>query len=58
MWMWQLKDKVITEYNKFISGLEKGYKNDYKNILDMICLIEFASYIDNNESLYEYYINL
>lgn len=56
--MWEIKDKIIDEYNKLVSRLEKGYKDDYYDIIDMICLVEFEEDIDNSKSLYEYYINL
>lgn len=58
MWMSELKDKVIDDFNKLVLRLQKGYKDDYSNILNMICLIEFGDYLDNTKSLYEYYINL
>lgn len=56
--MLELKDKVINDFNKLILRLQNGYKDDYSNILNMICLIEFENYLDNTKSLYEYYINL
>lgn len=58
MWMREIKDKIIEKYNKLVSRLEKGYKDDYYDIIDMICLVEFEEDIDNSKSLYEYYINL
>lgn len=34
-----LKDKVIELYCRFIKRLNKGYKDDYSNILNMICYL-------------------
>lgn len=56
--MQELKNKIIREYNILVQGMFKGYKYNYKHILDEICFIEFKDYLDNPESLYEYYINL
>jgi hypothetical protein len=48
----RIKDVIIKEYLKFISKLEKGYKIDYKNILDMICLVDIHHEIDNEKFIY------
>lgn len=52
-----LKLKTISDFNKYIKKLSYGYyTNDYKNILNEICLIESYDSIDN-KLIYEYYIN-
>ncbi len=41
-----LKEKAINDFEYFISRLEKGYKDDYSNILNIICYLEIYSELD------------
>lgn len=53
----KLKKKIIEEYNNYIKSLSKGYKNDYSNLLNEINFIEIYQNLDNQKSIYEYFIN-
>lgn len=52
----ELKKKAIADYNKFINGLFRGYKNDYKLLLNKINFIETYYDLDNSQLIYEYYM--
>ena len=43
-----LKTKTIDEFNKWFNRVQKGYKDDYTLILDLICLITYYNNITNN----------
>jgi hypothetical protein len=53
----QLKEKAISEYSYLISRLQKGYREDYSDILNLISLIELGSSIDNYEFIAQYLLN-
>jgi Trp operon repressor len=53
----KVKEKVIDEYKSFVKRLHKGYKDDYKHILDMICFIQIHEALDNKNFIYEKLIN-
>lgn len=53
----QLKEKAISEYSYFISRLQKGYKEDYSDILNLINLIELGQNIDNYKFIAQYLLN-
>lgn len=53
----ELKKKAIEDYNKYIKGLFRGYRNDYSTLLNEINFIEIHSEIDNQKLIYEYYMN-
>lgn len=52
-----LKQKVLKEYESYIKSLNKGYKNDYSILLNEINFIEMYQDLDNQNLIYEYYIN-
>jgi len=43
-----LKTKTIDEFNRWFNRVQKGYKEDYKVIMDLICLITYYSSITDN----------
>ena len=44
-----LKTKAIDEFEEWFKRVQKGYKDDYKLIMDLICLISYySSIIDNH----------
>ena len=51
-----LKFKFIQEFNKFRQELYKGYKPDYRLLLNEITVIENPDYFDIN--IYEYLMSL
>ncbi len=55
--VYNLKNKAIKDFNKFVLRLNKGYQDDYSVILNEINLIEISPDLDNWKLLYEYYIN-
>jgi threonine aldolase len=50
--VYNLKKKVIKDFNTLKKYLGNGYKKDYTLIMQEICVIENADYFDN--SVYEY----
>lgn len=52
-----LKQKVIKDYEQYIKRLFKGYKEDYKVILNEINFIDIYQDTDNQKLIYEYYMN-
>ena len=53
-----LKLKAIKEYEKFLQKVKKGYKTDYKDILNLICFINLPVKIDNHEFIKQQLLNL
>lgn len=51
-----LKFKFIQDFNKFRQELYKGYKPDYRLLLNEITVIENPDYFDIN--IYEYLMSL
>lgn len=43
-----LKTKTIEEFNKWFNRVQKGYKDDYSLIMNLICLITYYSNITDN----------
>lgn len=52
-----LKQKVIKEYKAYVNALYRGYKNDYTTLLNEINFIETYKDLDNQNLIYEYYMN-
>lgn len=53
-----LKRKVIEDYKYFIHRLIKGYKEDYQEIMDTICLIDLLDIeSDELENVIPYYVS-
>lgn len=57
----KLKRKIICDFNKLLSRLGKGYKQDYEFILEEMSAIELIEkgWLDTRESLIylQYYLN-
>ena len=51
-----LKDKVLEMYCKYIRRLNKGYKDDYRNIMNIINYLSILPTEDRK--IYEYLINI
>lgn len=51
-----LKKKVISEFNKLLKKIRKGYKPDYEFILQEISLIELWQ-LDNTDFFKQFYLN-
>lgn len=47
-------DKIIEEYLKFVKRLQKGHRDDYSHILNMICFLEIQG---KNKFIYEKLMN-
>lgn len=52
-----LKLKAIKEYEKFLQKVKKGYRPDYKDILNLICFINLPVKIDNHEFIKQQLLN-
>lgn len=52
-----LKEKVICEYQKIITELERGNKLDLEFLLEEISAIILEDEIDNREFIIQYYLN-
>jgi hypothetical protein len=44
-----LKKKTIARYNDFLVRLQKGYKDDYSDILNLICFISLPVKLDTHD---------
>jgi hypothetical protein len=44
-----LKKKAIKRYEDFLKKVKKGYKPDYKEILNLISFINLPTRLDNHE---------
>lgn len=53
-----LKEKVIELYCMYIRRLNKGYKDDYANLLNMINCLSLPYDSENDQKIYEYLINV
>lgn len=52
-----LKVKAIKQYEAFLQKIKKGYKPDYKDILDLICFINLPVKLDNAEFIKQKLLN-
>ena len=53
-----LKYQSIKWFENLICDLQKGYKKDYQNILEIISLIDIYSVLDDKKKYYkEFYLN-
>ena len=50
MWVQQVKQETINEYNKFVYNLSVGKEFDYSLILDMINLIDVYEMLNHGEA--------
>ena len=53
-----LKEKVIELYCRYVRRLNKGYKDDYSNLLNMINYLSLPYDSENDQKIYEYLINV
>lgn len=44
----KLKFKAIEDYDKAVARIEKGHREDLKEIIDIICFIDSYKYLDNS----------
>lgn len=52
-----LKKKIIKDYVRIVKRMNKGYKDDFRYILNEISFLGVWSNIDKPEIIYEYFIN-
>lgn len=52
-----LKEKIICEYKRIISELEKGHHPDLEFILEEISVVDLENEINNREFIVQYYLN-
>ena len=52
-----LKKKVITDFNKYLVRLNKGYTDNYDMILHQIAFIQTYQNLDKIDGIYEYLIS-
>ena len=52
-----LKDKIICEYKRIISELERGQRPNLDFILDEISAVDLENELDNREFIIQYYLN-
>lgn len=52
----KLKRKVIDEYNYYVKRLNKGYRDDYYDLMQKINLLEVYKDIDNPSLFIEFYL--
>lgn len=52
-----LKEKIICEYKKIISELERGHYPDLEFLLEEISAVDLENEIDNREFIIQYYLN-
>lgn len=53
----ELKQKIIRDYNNYLQSLRQGYRNNYSYILHEISLVDTYLELDNQKTLYEYFMN-
>ena len=53
-----LKSKVIELYCRYVRRLNKGYKDDYSTILNMISYLSLPLDPDEEQKIFEYLINV
>ena len=52
-----LKQKAINLYIEYIHNLQKGYRTDYQDIINLINFINLPINIDNNNVIKQYLLN-
>lgn len=52
-----LKEKIICEYTRIISDLERGRRSDLEFILEEISAVNLEQELDNREFIVQYYLN-
>jgi len=52
-----LKRKAIINYKNLLSKIKKGYKPDYKDLLNLICFISLSEKIDNYDFIKQQLLN-
>ncbi len=52
-----LKGKAIKRYQDFLRQVRKGYRPDYKDILNLICFINLPIRLDNHEFIKQQLLN-
>jgi hypothetical protein len=52
-----LKRKAIITYKNLLSKVKKGYRPDYKDLLNLICFISLPEKIDNYDFIKQQLLN-
>lgn len=52
-----LREKAINQYMHLLSRLKKGYKDDYTDLMNLICFINLPIKIDKYDFIKQYLIN-
>lgn len=53
----ELKKKIIKDYVRIVKRMNKGYKDDFRYILNEISFLGVWSNLDKPNIIYEYFIN-
>lgn len=53
----KLKKKIIKDYVRIVKRMNKGYKDDFRYILNEISFLGVWSNLDKPNIIYEYFIN-
>lgn len=53
----ELKKKIIKDYVRIVKRMNKGYKDDFRYILNEISFLGVWSNLDKPSIIYEYFIN-
>lgn len=57
MWMQKVKERIVKEYQDYVKDLQVGKSHEYSHILDMICFLEIAEYLNNADLLAKHFTN-
>ena len=52
-----LKQKAVVMYKHLLKRLKKGYKDDYTDLLNLICFINLPIEIDKYDFIKQYFNN-
>lgn len=52
-----LKLKAIDQYKDLLNRLKKGYKDDYSDLMNLICFINLPIKLDNHEFIKQFLNN-
>lgn len=52
-----LKIKAIKRYEELLRNIKKGYKSDYRDILNLICFINLPVKLDNHNFIKQQLLN-
>ena len=52
-----LKEKAIEQYMYLLKRLKKGYRDDYNDLMNLICFINLPIKLDKHDFIKQYLIN-